>query len=200
MRRLAHLSLTAALLCAAVTGVSAQTQTQTQTQTLAPAKPSALTESYDDWTVRCATQGAAGEKAIEAVKIKPGEGTRQCSLSQTQANGNGQRVLLMELRPADDGRLRGNLILPFGLALQKGATFAVDDLPPGKPAPFRTCLPVGCVVSLLFTDAITQSLRSGTKLIVNAQASDPEAVVPFSISLKGFDAALQRTIALSKPQ
>ncbi|RZI57259.1 MAG: invasion associated locus B family protein, partial [Zymomonas sp.] len=109
------------------------------------------------------------------------------------------RVLLVELRPAEDGRLRGNLILPFGLALQKGATFAVDDLPPGKPAPFRTCLPVGCVVSLLFTDGITQSLRSGTKLIVKAQASDPEAEVPFSISLKGFDAALQRTIALSKP-
>lgn len=198
MRRLPHLSLTAALACAAVTGVSAQAQAQTQTP--APAQPSALTESYDDWTVRCATQGAAADKAGEAAKGKPGAGARECSLSQTQANGNGQRVLLMELRPAEDGRLRGNLILPFGLALQKGATFAVDDLPPGKPAPFRTCLPVGCVVSLLFTDTITQSLRSGTKLIVKAQASDPEAEVPFSISLKGFDAALQRTIALSSPK
>lgn len=197
MRRLFLLSITAALACAAVMDVSAQTAT----------KPSALSESYEDWTVRCATQAASGDSAGDPAKgaRQTGDragsrtGGRECSLSQTQANGNGQRVLLVELRPAEDGRLRGNLILPFGLALQKGATFAVDDLPPGKPAPFRTCLPVGCVVSLLFTDGITQSLRSGTKLIVKAQASDPEAEVPFSISLKGFDAALQRTIALSKP-
>ncbi|MCD7109476.1 invasion associated locus B family protein [Rhizobium sp. DKSPLA3] len=190
MRRLSLLSVTAALACAAVTGVSAQTA----------AKPSALSESYDDWTVRCATQGAPAETAGDPAKGGRSAGARECSLSQSQTNANGQRVLLVELRPAEDGRLRGNLVLPFGLALQKGATFAVDDLPPGKPAPFRTCLPVGCVVSLLFTDGITQSLRSGTTLTVKAQASDPETEVPFSISLKGFDAALQRTVALSKPE
>ncbi|RYG96951.1 MAG: invasion associated locus B family protein [Alphaproteobacteria bacterium] len=180
MRLVSLLPIMAAVSSVAMIEASAQTSGQTVASDAG--KPSALSESYQDWTVRCASK----------------DGRRECSLSQAQTNANGQRVLVVELRPVDDGSLKGNLILPFGLRLQKGATFAVDELPPGKPATFRTCLPVGCVISLLFTDSITRSLRSGTALKVRAQSSDSDTEVPFSISLKGFNSALERTIALSK--
>ncbi|XUY30226.1 invasion associated locus B family protein (plasmid) [Agrobacterium sp. rho-8.1] len=145
-------------------------------------EPSSLAESYGDWSVRCVTKNEA----------------RECAFSQTQLNTNSQRVLVAELRTQADGSLRGSLILPFGLRLADGATFAVDDLPPGKPAPFRTCLPVGCVVSLIFTEKVASSLRAGTTLKITAKSSDSGEDVVFSVSLKGFETALQRTSALGK--
>lgn len=44
--------------------------------------------------------------------------------------------------------LAGTLILPFGLALAKGATLQVDDKAVGQPQTFCTCLPGGCIVPL----------------------------------------------------
>ncbi|WP_249741148.1 invasion associated locus B family protein [Agrobacterium rubi] len=145
-------------------------------------QPSSLAENYGDWSVRCVTKNE----------------TRECAFSQTQLNTNSQRVLVAELRPQEDGSLRGSLVLPFGLRLADGTTFAVDDLPPGKPAPFRTCLPVGCLVSLIFTEKVATSLRTGTTLKVIAKSSDTGEDVAFSVSLKGFDTALQRTTALGR--
>lgn len=145
-------------------------------------EPTSLVENYGDWSVRCQTKNEA----------------RECAFSQTQLNTSSQRVLAAELRPQADGSLRGSLVLPFGLRLADGATFAVDDLPPGKPAPFRTCLPVGCVVALIFTEKVASSLRVGKTLKITAKSSESGADVAFSVSLNGFETALNRTSTLGK--
>ena len=145
--------------------------------------PSSLSETYDDWRVAC---------------VAAAENKKQCAFSQGQVSQNGQRVLTVELTPADDGGLKGVLVMPFGLNLDKGVTFSVDDTPPGKPSRFRTCLPGGCIVRLTFTAATTAALKQGTALKLGAFASDTEKDVAFSISLKGFNQALERTIQLGK--
>lgn len=143
--------------------------------------PSSLSETYDNWTVACVGQS---EK-------------RRCAFAQQQIQKDGQRVLAIELTPSDDDGLRGSLVLPFGLDLEKGASFRIDDLPPGKASHFQTCLPIGCVLALIFTAETTKALRESETLKIGAYASDAQKEVPFSVSLKGFSQALDRTIGLT---
>lgn len=144
--------------------------------------PSSLSETYENWTVACL--GRSGE--------------RRCAFSQRQVQKSGQRVLVIELAPSADGGLRGSLVLPFGLDLKRGATFSIDELPPGKPSHFKTCLPVGCVLALVFTKETTKALRGSETLKISTYASDEQQEVPFLVSLKGFAAALDRTITLAR--
>ncbi|MBN8952441.1 MULTISPECIES: invasion associated locus B family protein [unclassified Rhizobium] len=143
--------------------------------------PSSLSETYEDWSVACA--GIGNE--------------RRCMLSQRQFHKSGQNILTVELRPSEAGGVQGNVALPFGLYLDKGISFGVDDAKGAKPSRFRTCLPAGCIVQLSFTEPTVKSLRGGKMLKLVAFASDSENEVAFSVSLKGFAAALDRTIALS---
>ncbi len=143
--------------------------------------PSSLSETYEDWNVTCTADGSE----------------RRCTLSQRQFHKSGQHVLTIELHPAEAGGLQGRLALPFGLYLDKGISFAVDDAKGAKPSRFRTCIPTGCIVQLSFTDATVKSLRGGKVLKLGAFASDSEKEVAFSISLKGFATALDRTIELA---
>lgn len=146
-----------------------------------PAGPSALSETYNDWEVACS---AAGEG-------------RRCSLAQRQAREDGQRVLAIELMP-QAGELKGMLVLPFGLGLAKGVSFAIDDSDAGKALPFSTCLPAGCLVPLAFAADTIEALRQGTTLKLGVFTSDTGEPVQLSISLKGFAAALERTAALTQ--
>ncbi|WP_280953504.1 invasion associated locus B family protein [Phyllobacterium phragmitis] len=52
----------------------------------------------------------------------------------------------------------GTLIMPFGLALDAGVTFEIDDKPAMQPVRFRTCLPGGCLVNVSF-DAVPEQLH-----------------------------------------
>ncbi|WP_457580916.1 invasion associated locus B family protein [Ensifer canadensis] len=144
------------------------------------AAPSSLTETYEDWSIACSTAG----------------GNRRCALSQRQFHESGQRVLTLELEPVDGAAVQGQLALPFGLYLDKGVSLGVDDATGSKPSRFRTCLPFGCIIALTFNEETIKLLRGGTALKLVAFASDTEKEVSFSISLKGFGAALDRTVAL----
>jgi len=146
-----------------------------------PGGASSLNETYKDWRVACVQQGAA----------------KRCVLSQVQAQQNGQRVLAVELNAPNGNTVAGTLVLPFGLALDAGVAFQIDDKPPMQPVRFRTCLPGGCMVSLNFDAPRLVALRSGTTLKVKATA-DGGAAAPFSISLQGFATALDRIAALSR--
>ncbi|UGX89329.1 invasion associated locus B family protein [Phyllobacterium meliloti] len=164
-----------------VASLLATTPLYAQTEAKPVATPSSLSETYEDWSVNCAVQES---------------GTRRCALSQQQMHKGGQRVLTIEFVPDGDTGLKGNLAMPFGLYLEKGVTFRIDDNPAGKPSRFRTCMSTGCIVPLTFTDATTKVLRKGKALNLGAFASDTEKDVTFSISLKGFEPALNRTIEL----
>ena len=144
-----------------------------------PGGASSLTETHGDWTVACRL-GQQDEQTI-----------RLCALSQQQSNQQGQRVLAVELRPADDGA-GGVMILPFGLVLAQGVTLRIDESEAGEPLPFSTCLPAGCIVPISFDAARIEALSQGTTLAVTATATNG-GETNLAISLAGFTSALNRT-------
>lgn len=146
-----------------------------------PGGASSVSETYKDWSVSCVLQEAG----------------KRCALTQTQTQQGGQRVLAIELSAPNGNRLTGVLVLPFGLALDSGATLQIDDKPAGQPLRFRTCLPAGCLIPLNFDAAMIAALRNGTALKVKVHADGGKETM-LSISLQGFPAALDRTAALAR--
>lgn len=142
--------------------------------------PTSLSETYDDWTVACSTRS---DKRI-------------CSAFQRQVRKGGQMILAIELTPGANRSVTGTLILPFGLDLDKGVAFAIDDTPPGKAVRFATCLPVGCLVSLSFPDKTASALRTGKSFKITAHAFEGGPDIALSVSLKGLTTALDRISAL----
>ena len=118
-------------------------------------------------------------------------------MSQQQAQQNGQRVLAIELAAPAGNTVSGTLVLPFGLALDSGVTFQIDEKPAMAPVRFRTCVPAGCLVNVSFDAATIVALRAGSALKVKATA-DGGAAAPFSISLQGFGTALDRVATLAR--
>ena len=144
-----------------------------------PGGASSLQETYQDWSLTC--QGAP--KAV-------------CAVSQQQTQQNGQRLLAIELGKGADGGVSGNLVLPFGLLLESGATLQVDDGQPRAPLSFVTCLPGGCIVPLGLDAKTVAVLRAGTALKIKVQSMDKKELA-LSVSLKGLAAALDRLKALA---
>jgi invasion protein IalB len=153
-----------------------------QTSGTLPGGANSVQETFENWIVACVQQGAA----------------KHCALSQQQADQQSrQRVLAIELTASSPDAVAGTLLLPFGLALDSGVTLQIDDAPAGAPLRFRTCLPAGCLIPLSFDAARAATLRKGANLRVNAVADGGKDAV-FTISLKGYPAALDRMIALAK--
>lgn len=174
-------TVSALVLCAAATTDAQSAGQSSGASSGLPGGASSLNETYRDWQVACTLQ----------------ENQKRCVLSQVQAQQNGQRVLAIELNAPTGGTLSGTLVLPFGLALDSGVIFQVDEKPPMQPVRFRTCLPVGCLVSVSFDAPALSALRDGATLKVKATA-DGGAATPFAISLQGFGIAVDRAAALSR--
>lgn len=153
---------------------------QPASQTL-PGGASQLQETHGDWRVSCAQQGEQ----------------RLCALSQQIADKESRQLVTgVELKAMSGDRAEGTLVLPFGLAVTKPVSLQVDDGALMLMS-FRTCLPIGCVVSLKFEAPTVKVLRTGTVLNVKGTADNAQETT-FKISLKGFASALDRTAALSK--
>lgn len=167
---LPHLRILAVAALAVVSGTPATAQTSSL-----PGGATSLNETYKDWTVGCSQNGT----------------TKRCALSQIQTQQNGQRVLAIELNAPAGNTVSGTLVMPFGLALNSGITFQIDDKPAMQPIGFRTCLPAGCLVNVTFDAQTLVALRTGAILKVKTTA-DGGAAAPFSISLRGFGTALDR--------
>jgi invasion protein IalB len=147
-----------------------------------PGGANSLQEMHGDWRVTCADQN----------------GKKVCALSQQQTDKDSHQLLLaVELNAPAIDKAEGTLILPFGLALERPVTLQIDDAAAGPTLRFRTCLPVGCLVSLAFDPKTVALLRKGTTLTVNATADGGQGAA-FKISLNGFASALDRTFALAK--
>ena len=149
-----------------------------------PGGASSLREAHGDWTVACEANAKG----------------KSCSVSQQLTDGrSGQRVLAIELgAPAADGGMRGTLVLPFGLLLDKGVALQVDETPASAPFGFKTCLPAGCIVEAAFSKPALDAWRKGTNIKLKAFAADTDAEVPLTVSLKGLAPALDRAAALIK--
>jgi len=173
-----------AALCAAILMLPLCGAAPAQETASLPGGATDLNESHGDWTVTC------------AVVTQNGASGKICVLAQQQTvPQSGERVLAMELRPQDTA-VDGELVLPFGLALDKGVTLQIDDGQPLQPLRFRTCLPVGCIVDLHFDAKSLPLLRKGKILKIKAGV-DSGGDTQLTVSLKGFPNALDRTIALA---
>jgi invasion protein IalB len=146
-----------------------------------PGGSTALSETFNDWQVVCAVQGA----------------TKRCAAKQEQiSQQNKQLVLAVELTPAaTEDKVDGVALLPFGLTLDSGVTLQVDESSAVTPLRFRTCVPGGCVLPLSFDAHTIAQLRAGSVLKAKV-AIDGGQDATLSISLKGLSAALDRTAAL----
>ncbi|MBE0580114.1 MAG: invasion associated locus B family protein [Devosia sp.] len=145
-----------------------------------PGNASSLLESHGNWQLVCTAP----------------EGTVRCVMSQTQLAENRQQVLSIELSRGDDRNTAGGvLVLPFGLDLARGITYQLDGGQGSAVQPFRTCLPVGCLVDIALDSDTVASLGAGDQLDVIATADGGQEIA-FSISLAGFSNAHDRMIAL----
>ena len=181
------LAVAASLACASIMAAveatqSGQSVAAAQGNQPLPGDATSLQETHGDWRVACAQQN----------------GRKVCALSQQQTDQNTRQLLLaIELNVPAIDKAEGTLILPFGLALDRPITLQIDGTAAGSMLRFRTCLPVGCLVSLAFDPTTVALLRKGTTLAVTTTADDGQGAV-FKISLKGFSSALDRTAALAK--
>ncbi|HEY4374705.1 MAG TPA: invasion associated locus B family protein [Burkholderiales bacterium] len=175
-----------ALLCACGAALA---QTPAAPAPAAPAAPAthlpdganAIQETFGDWRVACLTRD----------KVK------RCSMTQEQANSKTQqRVLAIELGGGAD-KLEGILVLPFGVALERGVALQLDDQAAQAPLRYSTCLPAGCIVPVRFDAKFVTALRGGTALKgkIGVEGAPDQT---FSISLKGFGTALDRLVVLLK--
>jgi len=142
--------------------------------------PNALSETYEDWTVRC-------ERVDEQ---------RRCWMVQSLQRQDGDRVLQLEFVIVD-GETRLAMLAPFGLLLEAGAGLVVDGSALETLA-FKTCLPVGCVVEKEPDDTLLGALRRGEVLTIGFQIAERGEPFRLELSLSGFTAAHNRLRALAR--
>lgn len=149
-------------------------------QTL-PGGASQVQETYGDWRVTCVQQN----------------GQKVCTLAQQQTDKDSRQLVLgIELKTTAVDKAEGTMVLPFGLAVDKPIVLQIDE-GSSRTTHFRTCVPVGCLVTLAFDPTTISSLKKGTTLNVKATGDGGQETV-FKISLKGFAGAFDRTEALTK--
>jgi invasion protein IalB len=148
-----------------------------------PGGASQVQETHGDWRVTCAQQN----------------GQKQCALAQQQTDKDSRQLVLgIELKAASTSHADGTMVLPFGLAVDQPVMLQIDESGAPQTLHFRTCLPVGCLVPLVFDAAAIARLRAGASLNVKTTAAEGGRQAAFRISLKGFGSALDRTAELSK--
>lgn len=165
---------------------SPPTTVSTRTATW-PDGASTVTESYGDWTMTC---------------IRPADKVA-CVVAQSQGDAKtGRRQFGIELKAPHEGHADGTVVMPFGLAIEPGITFKLDDQTLGKGAPYTSCTGEGCLVAISFPTLATDAMRNakvltvtGTKATGSASSStgSPAAI---TVPLAGFPQALDRAVAL----
>jgi invasion protein IalB len=157
------------------TGVRRRQQSQL------PGGAQSITETYQDWQMFCGQP----------------QGAKHCAIAQQQTDSKtGQRILGVELRPQGD-KVEGVVLLPFGVTLDKGVALRIGEAEVGAGLRFKTCLPGGCVAPVNLDAKALAALRKSPTLTVSAYG-DGEQPIAFTVSLKGFGAALDRATALAR--
>jgi invasion protein IalB len=152
-----------------------------------PGGATSLNEAHGDWTLNCASVAPSDGSTASVIR---------CSVSQTQFDKTSkQRVFVVGFVPQPRDGVKGNVVLPLGLDLSKGATFQIDQGATTSPIPFQTCLPAGCLVPLTWPGDTVKGLRSASNLKVVAVLANGQQAA-FSVSMNGFAGALDRAIAL----
>jgi len=146
-----------------------------------PMGATTVSESYGDWTVSC---------------VRP-ETKATCIVVQSQGDSKtGRRQFGFELSVPKDGRSEGVILMPFGMAIEPGVTFKLDEQALGKGAPYSTCTSDGCLVPISFPALATDGMRNAKSLTVTAQKSGNSEPATIVVPLAGFPQAFDRAVAL----
>jgi invasion protein IalB len=145
-----------------------------------PAGASSVSESYGDWTMNC----------------NRAEARTDCVIIQSQGDRRtGKRLFSFELRPPKDGKSEGLILMPFGLQIEPGVSFKLDDRQLGKGAPFSFCVSDGCLVPVSLPTLATDTMKTATNLTISATKPDAKEPTIITVPLSGFAAAFARASA-----
>lgn len=149
-----------------------------------PEGASAVSEVYGDWTVNCTRSQ------------DPAQPATACTLMQSQGDTRtGRRSFAVELRLPKEGRSDGIILMPFGLSIDPGVSFKLDEQVLGKGAPFSTCGGDGCFVPISLPTLATDTMRTAKELTVSAQKPGEKEPTVIKVPLAGFAPAFDRMIA-----
>ena len=87
--------------------------------------------------------------------------------------------------------------MPFGLSIEPGVTFKLDEQTLGKGAPYTMCGVDGCFVPISFPTLALDGMRTAKKLFVIGQKGGASDAATIAVPLEGFPQALDRAVALS---
>lgn len=145
-----------------------------------PGGASSLNETYQDWRLICQQTATAS----------------RCAISQQEFDGKThQRIVSIELTSSAN-QMSGVVVLPFGLALNKGAELHADGKTLGNILNFSTCVPAGCLVPVSFDHTQLDTLQMAKKVEVKFSTLTGQQIT-LPISNKGLDKAVNRLAALS---
>ena len=150
--------------------------------------PSAFSETYGNWTVRCAVE-----------RTQEGESVRQCAMEQRfvwQDGDSGQRrpLLTLILTPAPaDGGMDAVVLAPFGLLFESGLRLRADKHE-GTTLAFRTCFPDGCIARGSLSPETIWSFRAGAVLHIEAEPAAGGDPFRLEGSLDAFTNANERLL------
>lgn len=147
--------------------------------------PSALSETYGDWVVRCNTTTVSEQPKLI------------CEMAQelTQRD-SGQRILAISLQPNETGA-QITFIAPFGLLLAKGLHVDIGEallLDTG----FKTCLPAGCIAITDMSVGAIAALTAGDEATAVMVGYGNGQEIRITIPLTGFAAAWNRLKDMQK--
>lgn len=151
-----------------------------------------VAETYGDWTVNCQHRDGA-QNGGEQPPVS------MCQMSQQlRSSETGQLALAFVVTaPQTSQNSDAVIITPFGLKLSAGILVEVDGIGLLK-APFRTCLPSGCTVSLSLNEPQFMSLSNGQKATIVMSALNSDKPLRMDVSLNGFQAAHKRLDELAR--
>ena len=110
---------------------------------------------------------------------RPGDKV-SCIVAQSQGDSQtGRRKFGFELQTPANGRSEGLVLMPFGLAIEPGVSFKLDEQTLGKGAPYMMCSAEGCFVPISFPTLALDGMRNAKTLTVTGQktgGSDPATI------------------------
>ena len=150
--------------------------------------PSAFSETYGNWTVRCAGEPAQGDESGQRCAME------QRFIWQDPESGRRRPLLTVTLTPLPaDGGMEAVVLTPFGLLFADGLRLRADERR-SAVLPFHTCFPEGCIARGPLDRETIAGFRAGAVLHVEAKPAAGGDSFRLEGSLTGFTSAYGRLL------
>lgn len=139
-------------------------------------------KDFDDWRLLCET---------------PDKGEKQCQIferltfgkEKEKPQGIALTALVLNTKMNDKPATVVRLITPLGTVLAPGIAIKFDDDKEVK-VPYWQCFPGGCLVNMVFDDAMMNKMKNGKIMFVAYRMPNGKDAT-LKVSLKGFAPALE---------